>query len=76
MPAPSVPLYDHRKLRAWRETAGLSPTQAAARIGVSYPWLIRMEAGGLGKQPSLAMLYRLAAAYGHHAAELLGGGAA
>jgi transcriptional regulator with XRE-family HTH domain len=67
------PLYDHDKLRAWRESAGESPTEAAARIGVSYPWLTRIERGGARRRPSLEMLHRLAAAYGHEAAELLTG---
>jgi len=74
------PLYDYLKLRAWREAAGWTRTEAAARIGVSYPWYVRLESGGdygrnrsLGRNPSLAMLCRIATAYGHEAAELLTG---
>jgi transcriptional regulator with XRE-family HTH domain len=67
--APRPLLYDHAKLRAWREESGLTRTQAAHQAGLSYPWLRSLESG-LGR-PSLESLAALAELYGHQAGELL-----
>jgi transcriptional regulator with XRE-family HTH domain len=71
VPTESV-LYDHAKLRAWREESGKSPTLAAAENGISYVWLDRIEKGrpGVGT-PRLALLAQLAAYYGHQLHELI-----
>lgn len=68
------PLYHHDLIRAWREAAGWSRTEAAARCGLSYPWYTRLEAGGFYRRnPSLAVLHQVAAAFGHDAGELIAG---
>ena len=67
------PLYDHLKLRAWREAAGLSREEACVRIGCSCSWLTALELGVARRMPSLAMLTRLAEVYGHEPGELLTG---
>jgi len=65
-----VPLYDHAKLRAWREAAGETLTQAAAAVGMSYPWLLKMENGQV-QRVTLDTLDKLARHYGHELAELV-----
>jgi transcriptional regulator with XRE-family HTH domain len=69
------PLYDHAKLRAWRNAAGLSREQVWAGVGVSVAWLAELEAGNARSSPSLDLLVRLARFYGHQPAELLTAGA-
>jgi len=68
-------LYDHVKLRTWRETSGLSLTAASAALGMSYPWLAGLESGR-ARNPTVEVLTRLAELYGHQPAELLPGAAA
>jgi transcriptional regulator with XRE-family HTH domain len=67
-------LYDHEKLRAWRDAAGLTRTEASHRAGIAYPTLADLEAGRY-RNPQLPMLTRLAELYGHPLAELLPGAA-
>ncbi|HXD86837.1 MAG TPA: helix-turn-helix transcriptional regulator [Urbifossiella sp.] len=57
------------KLQAARLQAGLSRLQAAERSGVHHVSIARFETGR--RVPTLTTLYRLAAAYGLGAAELL-----
>lgn len=65
-------LYDHVKLRAWRQASGLTRTDAAHAVGMSYPWLTDVEAGR-NPNPSLELLARLAELYGHKLGELIPG---
>lgn len=51
-------------LRRVREKAGLSVRQAAPAIGVSVPYLSRLETGGPAKRPDVQRLYRMADVYG------------
>jgi len=81
LPATTAPgearrYFDHEKLRAWREATGLSITEAAARVGTSYPWLVQLEGGYNRNQPSVQLLTALAELYGHQPGELLLGTAA
>ncbi len=78
MPATTVPgdtaagpLYDHRKLRAWRDEAGVSRERVAADLELSAAWLQNLELGGPRGGPSLDTLVRLARYYGHEPGELL-----
>lgn len=57
---PEFPNY----LRRTREKAGLSVRQAAPAIGVSIPYLSRLETGGPAKRPDVQRLYRMADVYG------------
>lgn len=57
---PEFPNY----LRRVREKAGLSVRQAAPAIGVSVPYLSRLETGGPAKRPDVQRLYRMADVYG------------
>lgn len=57
---PEFPNY----LRRTREKAGLSVRQAAPEIGVSVPYLSRLETGGPAKRPDVQRLYRMADVYG------------
>jgi transcriptional regulator with XRE-family HTH domain len=76
VPAPDtrvspVPLYDHAKLRAWRDEAGLRRERVCADLEISASWLRELEIGA--GSPSVLILTRLAAYYGHQAGELLMG---
>jgi transcriptional regulator with XRE-family HTH domain len=64
-----APLYDYAKLRAWRDEAGLRREQVAVDLSISARWLEALEVGR--KTPSVQMLSRLAAYYGHQAGELM-----
>jgi transcriptional regulator with XRE-family HTH domain len=75
-PGPARRYYDHQKLRAWREAAGLSLKDVTRSVDVSYPWLIQLEGGTARAQPSVQLLTALAELYGHHPGELLIGAAA
>jgi len=71
-PAERERLYDHVKLRAWREEAGLRRTQVAADLAITEQWLADLEtATNPKRQPSLDLLARLARYYGRGLAELL-----
>ena len=50
------------RIRAARETAGLSQRELAARMGTSQAAVARLEAGGVGA--TLTTLHRVAAALG------------
>jgi transcriptional regulator with XRE-family HTH domain len=65
-------LYDHAKLRQWRDDAGLSREQVWLEVGVSVAWLAELEHGRTARAPSLGLLVRLAQFYGHQPGELLG----
>ena len=65
------PLYEYAKLRAWRADAGLRLERVAADLEISAGWLRRLELGGDGRAPSLDLLNRLAAYYGHGLHELI-----
>lgn len=67
-PVPARTWFSHRKLREWREAAGLDRERACIRLGVSYSYLQALERGG--KLPSVAMVVRLAEGYGRHPGEL------
>ena len=58
-------------LRAWRAESGLRPEEVCARAGISYAYLHSLELGRR-TNPSLAIIKRVAAAYGRDARELLG----
>jgi transcriptional regulator with XRE-family HTH domain len=58
------------RLRAARARQGWTLEQAAQRSGLSVPHLSRLESGG--RQPSIAVLVGLAAAYGEPVGALLG----
>jgi transcriptional regulator with XRE-family HTH domain len=64
-----LPLYDHAKLRAWREEAGQTITDAASALGISYPWLVNLETGR-SNPPRVDTLDMIARYYGHELAEL------
>jgi len=71
MPAPSDPTkwFDHAKLRAWREEAGLRREEVCFRAApLSYPYLSNIEDGR--QTPSVELAYRLAELYGKDPAEL------
>ena len=70
-PIRSGPAWDHAKLRAWREEAGLRRERVAADLEISYPWLVILEHGTGDRTPSLDILTRLAHYYGHEPGELL-----
>ena len=70
----SAALYDHEKLRAWRDEAGLTRTEASHAVGIAYPTLADLEAGR-ARNPTLEMLTKLAGLYGHPLAEMLPGAA-
>lgn len=57
-------------LRRLRRECGLTLEQAAARSGLSHPFISRLEAGQ--RQPSLAALLSLAGVYGVAVGELFG----
>lgn len=59
-----------QRLRAARARQGWTLEQAAGRAGLSVPHLSRLESGG--RQPSIAVLVALAAAYGAPVGALLG----
>lgn len=67
-------LYDHEKLRAWRDASGLTRTQASHAVGIAYPTLAELESGR-ARNPTLEMLTKLAELYGRSPAELLPGAA-
>ena len=67
-------LYDHEKLRAWRDEAKLTRTEASHAVGIAYPTLTDLERGRY-RNPRLDLLNRLAELYGHALAELLPGAA-
>lgn len=62
---------DYAKLRAWREATGKRRVRVAADLDISEQWLRALETGERGRTPSLDMLGRLAAYYGHEPGELL-----
>lgn len=67
----AAPLYDFATLKRWRNEAGLTRERVCADLEISYPWLARLEAGNQDRAPSLALLNRLAAYYGHELHELI-----
>jgi transcriptional regulator with XRE-family HTH domain len=69
-------LHDAAKLLAWREESGLSREQVCAAVQatglpLSAVWLRMLETGTNTRQPSLPLLFALAAVYGHAPGELL-----
>ena len=60
-----------RMIQRLREDKGLSQRQLAARAGVTNGYISQLEAGDK-KNPSLAVLQRLAKALGVPVTELLG----
>jgi transcriptional regulator with XRE-family HTH domain len=56
-------------LRTWRLESGIKPEQVCVDAGVSYPYLRAIE-DGKRYSPSIALLARLAAVYGHDVSEL------
>jgi len=61
--------FDHRVLRTWRQESGMPPELVCVRAEVSYPYLRAIEDGARAR-PSIALLTRLAAAYGRDVREL------
>ena len=49
-------LYDHEKLRAWRDASGLTRTQASNAVGIAYPTLTDLESRSLPQPPHLTCL--------------------
>ena len=77
-PLPAVILHDYRKLRAWREEAGLTREQVCTALTddehkLGFSWLVALELGANVRQPSVQLLTRLAQFYGHSPGELLPG---
>jgi transcriptional regulator with XRE-family HTH domain len=77
---PAVALHDYRKLRAWREAAGLTREQVCVALTddqhkLSFSWLTALEQGHNVRQPSVQLLTRLAQFYGHSPGELMGAAA-
>jgi transcriptional regulator with XRE-family HTH domain len=64
-------MYDHEKLRAWREERGLSRERVGVDNDLSAAWLQTLELGGERATPSLETLVKLARYYGHRPGELL-----
>lgn len=60
------------RLKAVREAAGLSQTEAGERSGVHHISIARFETDK--RVPTLAILYKLAEAYGANVCDLLPGG--
>jgi transcriptional regulator with XRE-family HTH domain len=58
-------ILNHRRLRQWRLDAGLSLEEAAARAGISYPYLRSLE-DGYRANPSARKLVQVCAVYGDH----------
>lgn len=52
-----------KPLRTLRIAAGLSPTELAAKSGVSYPTILRLETG-VGKKPDIDNAIAIARALG------------
>jgi transcriptional regulator with XRE-family HTH domain len=63
-------LLDHAKLRAWRDQADRTREQVCVDTGLSFNYLQRLE-NGQARHPTLAVIGRLAAYYGHDPGELL-----
>jgi transcriptional regulator with XRE-family HTH domain len=64
---PEFPAY----LRGIREKAGLSIRQAAPALGISVPYLSRLETGGAAKPPDMRRLFLMADLYGVDRREVL-----
>lgn len=60
--------YDHRPLRTWHRESGKTLEQVCVQARVSYSYLREVLRGA--KQPSIDMLTRIAAVYGHSPGEL------
>lgn len=50
-------------LRRWRTRKGLSLRAAAKNLGVSFPYLQKLETGGRARKPSIDLLQRMAVLY-------------
>lgn len=62
-----------QRIRRFREEQGLSPSELAARAGVSKSYLSELENGdGTARGPSADVLYRIAKALGVAMSDLLG----
>jgi transcriptional regulator with XRE-family HTH domain len=58
-------------LRAWRDASGMRPEQVCVLAEVSYSYLRALEQGYyFARNPSVAVLTRLAAVYGRDVREL------
>lgn len=64
-----MPCFDHRPLRPWRLAREMRLEEAAYRSNISYMYLRALEAG-TARNPSIKVLTRLAAVYGHNPGEL------
>lgn len=77
MPATTAPgeavrmLYDPAALRSRREAAGLTREQVHMTGAIGRSWLAELEQGAPRRQPSLALIMRLAELYGCPPGELL-----
>jgi transcriptional regulator with XRE-family HTH domain len=61
--------FDHRKFREWRLDSGLTREQVCVRAApLSFPHLVSIESGT--RDPSIALLQRLAAVFGRSPGEL------
>ena len=60
--------FNHGVLRAWRLESGMTPEQVCVLARVSYPYLRQIE--DQGRNPSAALLARLAEVYGRPLDEL------
>jgi transcriptional regulator with XRE-family HTH domain len=71
LPADTAPsVFDHAKLRAWRDEAHVSREVVCAATSLSFNYLKRLESGD-SPSPTLAVIARLAHYYGHDPGELL-----
>lgn len=61
--------FDPCVLRAWRQESGLKAEQVCVLADVSYPYLKGLE-GGAYRNPSAALLTRLANTFGRSVGEL------
>jgi transcriptional regulator with XRE-family HTH domain len=64
-------LYDHVKLRAWRDESRKSRERVGADLNLSAAWIAALETGKPYARPSLETLVALARYFGHEPAELL-----
>ena len=66
-----MPRLDHRVLRGWRRDSDMTPEQVCVLARVSYPYLRALEDGApTARNPSFAVLARIASVYGRDPGEL------
>ena len=61
--------FNGRELRTWRLESGMTPEQVCVAAEVSYTYLRSLE-DGAAKNPTIALLTRIAAVYGRDIRDL------